>query len=235
MKKSAVCRSGFTLVEVLVVAALVALLAAIALPVLSSAREKGRSATCQAHQKQILLAVAQYATDADSFLPRMYYHEGQQIVTWYEVLTPYTKNRQVFRCPTDPGSQIGGAWEPPPAFRSSFAASYDLLNGNGSIYASPASLTRVRKPTTTVFLADAGAQTTPEPPHVTESSEVRDGCWLIWLSLNSHSSNPDGAICGPSLRHRGRTNVGFVDGHVKSMAVEDWFYNGSGWTDWTGG
>jgi prepilin-type N-terminal cleavage/methylation domain-containing protein/prepilin-type processing-associated H-X9-DG protein len=229
-------KAGFTLVELLIVLAIVGVLAALLFPVFARAREQARKTSCQANQKQILLAVTMYVQDYDGLFPKIYYHDvSGQIVTWYETLLPYTKSQQVFQCPTDSGTKVGGSWKPAPKFRSSYAASYDLLWGDSlSEYAPSAPMSRARKPATTVFLSDAGVQTESEAPFVTTSSVDKDGCWLIWLSSNS-AMQGDGSICGPSLRHSGMSNVGFVDGHVKAMKVENWFFEGSNWTTSVGG
>ena len=59
-------RRGFTLIELLVVIAIIAILAAILFPVFAQAREKARQITCVSNQKQIMLAILQYAQDFDS-------------------------------------------------------------------------------------------------------------------------------------------------------------------------
>ena len=56
-------RRGFTLVELLVVIGVIALLAGIAFPVFSRAREGGRRTVCQSNLKQLGLAFAQYMND----------------------------------------------------------------------------------------------------------------------------------------------------------------------------
>lgn len=58
----------FTLVELLVVVAIIAILAALLLPTLGEAREKGRVAVCQSNQHQIYLAQTVYAGDFDDRL-----------------------------------------------------------------------------------------------------------------------------------------------------------------------
>ncbi len=55
---------GFTLVELLITIAIIAILCAILLPALSKVREKGRSISCLTNQKQCMLATAQYLDSA---------------------------------------------------------------------------------------------------------------------------------------------------------------------------
>jgi len=69
-RKERMCmRRGFTLVELLVVIAVVAVLAAMLLPVLSRARESARKAACQSNLRQIGTAFRLYASDYDGLYP----------------------------------------------------------------------------------------------------------------------------------------------------------------------
>lgn len=60
---------GFTLLEVLVVVAIIALLVAVLLPGLSRARDQVRRVTCEANLKQIHLAWATYLDSNDGYFP----------------------------------------------------------------------------------------------------------------------------------------------------------------------
>ncbi len=62
-------RRRFTLIELLVVIAIIAILAAMLLPVLSSAKERGRRIICLSNQRQIYVGALTYTGDHDAWLP----------------------------------------------------------------------------------------------------------------------------------------------------------------------
>jgi prepilin-type N-terminal cleavage/methylation domain-containing protein/prepilin-type processing-associated H-X9-DG protein len=104
-------KRGFTLIELLVVIAIIAILAAILFPVFAQAREKARQASCLSNIKQQGLAVHMYAQDYDETLPPWWVAHPNtdqpagwnDIHYWYVNLLPYTKNRDIFRCPSAGG------------------------------------------------------------------------------------------------------------------------------------
>ncbi len=60
---------GFTLIEVLVVIAIIALLASLLFPVFSKAKENGRQVTCKSNLHQIFMAFKMYMKDHDDRAP----------------------------------------------------------------------------------------------------------------------------------------------------------------------
>ncbi len=113
-------RAGFTLIEILVVIAIIAILAAILFPVFSRARAKARQSKCLSNQKQLALAMDMYAQDYDEQYPAAHNGPGGGGLdggwVWYDVfpvpgsgqfdvargsLFPYVRNREIYRCPDD--------------------------------------------------------------------------------------------------------------------------------------
>ena len=62
-------RDAFTLIEVLVIVAVIAILAALLLPTLSRGTERARRAYCASSLRQIVLAASMYADEHDDTYP----------------------------------------------------------------------------------------------------------------------------------------------------------------------
>ena len=89
--------AGFTLVELLVVVAIIAILAAILFPVFAQSREKARASACFANYHQIGMAVQMYAGDFDGDTPP----DGGSFSGIITDCVPYIHNANIFICPDD--------------------------------------------------------------------------------------------------------------------------------------
>jgi len=117
-------RRAFSLVEILVVLGIIALLAAIALPVFNSVRRRGYQTTCASNLHQLGLAVNQYTQDYDGLFPRggdpidlqttawhdaangIYEYQVGQLPPLTYVLRPYIKSLDTWKCPADTGFDV---------------------------------------------------------------------------------------------------------------------------------
>ncbi len=94
---------GFTLVELLVVIAVIALLAALLLPSLAGAKASARSAACKSNLRQLGIALIAFADEHEHYPADSYRDVAiSQFVTygWPAHLLPYvSSNTAVFRCP----------------------------------------------------------------------------------------------------------------------------------------
>jgi len=80
---------AFTLIEILVVVAIIGILTSLLLPALSNARAKSRQAVCISQLKQLNLALFNYLDDNDSTFPHTYKNGNSDIVTWDDLISGY--------------------------------------------------------------------------------------------------------------------------------------------------
>ena len=106
---------AFSLIEILVVIAIIGLLAAILFPVFGRAHDNARRSGCQSNLKQLGLGFAQYGQDYDERLPFAFSDTPDG--SWDQYLQPYlgmktigvTASPLVLRCPNDSYDRTNGS------------------------------------------------------------------------------------------------------------------------------
>jgi prepilin-type N-terminal cleavage/methylation domain-containing protein/prepilin-type processing-associated H-X9-DG protein len=232
---------GFTLIELLVVIAIIAILAALLLPALNQAKQKAFAIRCASNVHQIELAATIYCGEYAGLYPWTW--TGTSIgkgTTWFMYLKPFLANTNVILCPT---KQHVVAKAPPYIFADDLSVSHYAANYQiGGAKAPGANLLPIRdanviKPALTVYVTDAGTQaidTTDPSLAVTTKSTEKLQAWVLEDTgaaaggLVTLPTSGDDNWCGPSIRHSGRTNIGFLDGHTEPMKPT-WYYH---WTPW---
>jgi type II secretory pathway pseudopilin PulG len=89
-----------SLVEAMVVGAILAILVAILIPVYSNAKRAAKQSHCLSNLGQIGKALILYVSDHDDFIPP-YMTEWGQTVQWKEAFLEYKVSSESFFCPLD--------------------------------------------------------------------------------------------------------------------------------------
>jgi prepilin-type N-terminal cleavage/methylation domain-containing protein/prepilin-type processing-associated H-X9-DG protein len=189
---------GFTLLELLVVVAVIAVLAAFLFPMFARARESARRTTCLSHLQQIARAHLLYIQDWDERLPDWFAPRPEAPrplpfgarVFWTELLHPYARCDDLFQDPTavweDQGEVRLADYVLPtagPGGRGTVAEPYWRWPGP------PLSLADVVRPSETIHLADG------------------------WTTT--------GWMMGPIPRHGDGLNAGFLDGQARWLPARE--------------
>lgn len=109
---------AFTLVELLIVVAIISVLLGLLLPAVQSAREASRRQQCASHLTQQIKAVLNYESQ-HRFLPpgsRLHKRSTQESASWRILILPYLEGENIYAAvpPTDEGGFGGNKATPPP-------------------------------------------------------------------------------------------------------------------------
>jgi prepilin-type N-terminal cleavage/methylation domain-containing protein/prepilin-type processing-associated H-X9-DG protein len=211
--------NAFTLIELLVVIAIIAILAAILFPVFARARENARRASCMSNLKQMGIGMMMYVQDYDETFPSRYSVNNGVTEYWWMLLQPYTKSKQLFRCPSTPIQ-----------FKDTNAGTANgSYGGNFQVMGNPADprikLATIQNSATIYLMMDWGtyyampvyAQTSGGSyDYLPGMGEGGGNCGAMLVPANQNAEwypgNYQDCIGG---RHFGGVNVTFTDGHVK--------------------
>ena len=208
-------RRGFTLIELLVVIAIIAILAAILFPVFQKVRENARRAACSSNEKQLALGITTYTQDYDESLPPVATTpDGTTIILWPDMINSFVNNKQLRLCPSDGLDKV-----------NSYGLNEITFVDETDYYpqAVPTlSLAAFQTPSNTVMLGELGvgqmADATSQ--HLDDiTTPVQD---RYKLTVPDTGMN-DATDARPAARHNGLTNVAFMDGHVKTMRMEQFY------------
>ena len=229
-------RTGFTLIEQLVVIAIIALLIGILLPALGKARNAGRALSCLSNMRQMEIAHTMYAIDNDEALVRANLSHGGVThgdhPAWFVTLREYYGTELVARSPLDQsihwgpyplGEPIPGA--PNEQRRQSSYGINNFLDATtvpwGPRFVMPYAgyrMTDVRSPSSTVhflIMAYEGQFAGADHPHVEN--------WLNHPSpaFKAQQQVQINAVSGDAGKPEAISNWGFLDGHAKAVRFTD--------------
>ncbi len=151
-------RKAFTLIELLVVIAIIAILAAILFPVFASAKLAAKGTMAVSNIKQMGISFMLYAGDVDDMMPLAAYGTATKFLLWHDLIDPYLKNKEVWRCPgsTVKNTDASGAFTTHWGYNVQYLTTFKLDFSNANAHTA-VSVTRPDAPSETVMLTSARA------------------------------------------------------------------------------
>jgi prepilin-type N-terminal cleavage/methylation domain-containing protein/prepilin-type processing-associated H-X9-DG protein len=220
-KRVWIMRGAFTLVELLVVVAVIALLVAILLPSMAAARERAQRVKCMTNLRSLAAADLQYANDYNGYIKR---NSGQT-----EGPTTFYLIAQNQRIPLISATWPGGSG----GFESQYAVAFSKIKWMNcpSFPKSPWAIGYIANgfdPATSREVPYLKVASLPRPSEVCNFTEANTNLpvdnfevYDIWdpghLAINLSTPVTAGSTVGRCCsddRHRGLVNLSYYDGHV---------------------
>ncbi len=230
--------SGFTLVELLVVLAIIGLLVAILLPTLAGARRRAEGAACKNNLRQITLGAIMYTEDADGQLPwnlsdSYYASPFERVPGWTKGGLNYDGNNHVNTNETYLVGVGGGRL----GAYNTHVRSYHCPSDRSTVTINGTPYLRTRSYAMNWFMGNHGHG------YTTERKGIYSMAWMHEVSrpshffyfIDEHEDSLSGGYFGvndsieqdwywgslPGSRHGPAANMSFLDGHVETKRWQD--------------
>jgi prepilin-type N-terminal cleavage/methylation domain-containing protein/prepilin-type processing-associated H-X9-DG protein len=203
---------AFTLMELLIVIAVIGILATVAYPVFIGTQERAKVTKDMSNLRQIGLATQTYMNDNDGVLPGSL----TPAVRWMSQLNPkYLSAWGVLQSPFDTRSSSESGTTAPVS-PISYGINANVYPGGVAISAD-----RITKPTAFILFAPAQDSSASVNFQGTATNPAAPGVTVIGIDGNPPraTSNPGGNATGGTHSSRKRINALFADLHAETM---DW-------------
>ena len=209
--------NSFTIIELLIVIAIIAILAAMLLPALNKAKESARKTACLSNYRQISTAILSYAGDYSDQAPCVLSGvSSSNYEAWHQRISTYvggkysedrlvTLKLKVFHCPNATKvPQLINRYEHYRAYVCSMnhAVGGVTYTGTGGIQKDSVKLSKIKKPT--------------QIPLAAETTFADNATSLI---LGNYTWAPALGMDLTGLYHSNTVNITWCDGHVSNQRV----------------